>query len=133
MKTARMGGARRQRGFTLVEMMVTLTVAAVMLTTSVPALRTFSQRNQASSAQSTFVASLALARAEAARRGSLVFVVAAPGGSTGNEYVNGWDLYVDANGNGSLDSGDGASIRHYDPPAGVVLRGAARITFNASG
>ncbi|MDQ6626979.1 MAG: GspH/FimT family pseudopilin [Pseudomonadota bacterium] len=123
-----------ERGFTLVELMVTLSVAVILLTTAIPSLRSFTTRNQIASIESGLMASLALARAEAAKRGTFVFVVARPGGPSNNEYANGWDLYADVDGNGTFSAADFPALRHYDAlPAGLTLHGAAQIRFNPSG
>lgn len=123
-----------QRGFTLIELMVTISVAVIVLAISVPSLRTFNARNQVSAVQSSFLASLAFARTEAARRGTAVFVVAAPGGVAGNEFANGWDVYADGDGNGTYSSADAPSLRHYDAlPTAVVVGGNSPVAFTASG
>ncbi len=127
-------GSRAQLGFTLIELMVTITVAVVLLSTAVPSLRTFTSRNQVTASESAFMATLAFARTEAVRRGRTVFVVAASGGSTGNEFAGGWDVFGDVDGDGVLSSADLTSLRHYEaPPASTVVHGSAQITINASG
>lgn len=126
--------ARAPRGFTLIELMVTITVAVVLLSTAVPSLRTFTSRNQTTVSESSFMATLAFARTEAVRRGRTVFVVAASGGSTGNEFAGGWDVFGDVDGDGVLTSADLTSLRHYEaPPMSTVLHGTSQITINASG
>ena len=123
-----------ERGFTLVELMVTLAVAVVLLSTAVPSLRTFTLRNQMATSQSAFMGTLAYARTEAARRGTAVFIVAMAGGPAGNEYANGWDVFADADADGVFGAGDGASLRHYEaPPASLVFHGPNRVTINSSG
>lgn len=133
--TAYESEAQAQRGFTLIELMVTISVAVIVLAIAVPSLRVFTARNQVAAVQSSFIASLAFARAEAARRGTAVFVVAASGGVAGNEYANGWDVYADVDGNGAYSSSaDTPSLRHYEAlPTGVVVGGSSSVTFTSSG
>jgi type IV fimbrial biogenesis protein FimT len=129
----RMAGRTRTRGFTLVEFIVTVSVLVIALGLTVPALGGFVARNEAASVKSSFVATLALARSEAARAGQQVILQASSGGPTGNEYANGWDLYLDLDGSATVTSGD-TLLRHYEalPPA-LKLHGASRIVFSANG
>ncbi|MEX8494513.1 GspH/FimT family pseudopilin, partial [Sphaerotilus sp.] len=104
--------AASARGFTLVELMVTVTVLAILAMVAMPSLSAFTARNQLSARSSDFVSSLVLARTEAARAGLPVLVLPAAGGITGNEFAQGWNLYLDRNSNGVYDSGD-TLIRTY--------------------
>lgn len=123
-----------QRGFTLIELMVTITVAVLLLSTAVPSLRSFTSRNQITASESTFMSTLAFARTEAVRRGRTVFVVASSGGSTGNEFAGGWDVFADVDGDNLLTNADLTTLRHYEAlPASMVVHGTAQITINASG
>ncbi len=129
----RTAGWTRMRGFTLVEFVVTVSVLVIALGITVPALGGFVARNEASAVKSSFVGTLALARSEAARAGQQVILQASSGGPTGNEFANGWDLYLDLDGSATVTSGD-TLLRHYEalPPA-LKLHGATRIVFSANG
>ena len=119
----------------MVELLVSLVVLVVLLAIAVPNLRAFTVRNQLAGAQSGINATFALARSEAARRGVPMFLVAVPGAPSGNEFGNGWDVFVDRNGDGVYTSADGPAVRHYDAlPASVQLHGATTsVTFTPSG
>lgn len=120
-------------GFTLIELIVTLTVLVITLSLAAPSFSAFLANNQLASAKSEFASTLALARSEAARSGNMVFIQAAPGGASGNEFGPGWDLYADVDGNGVLDGAD-TLLRHHEAlPRTVRLGGSASIRFNASG
>lgn len=127
------GAKGRQRGFTLIEALVTLTVLVIALGLAVPSFSGFLARNEAASVKSAFVATVALARSEAARAGQQVLLQAAAGGNAGNEFARGWDLYLDADGSGTVTAGD-TLLRHYEalPPA-LRLSGTARLVFSANG
>jgi type IV fimbrial biogenesis protein FimT len=121
------------RGFTLVEMMVTVAVLSILSVVAVPSLIAFSARNRLQSLSSDFVSSLVLARTEAARAGLPVLVLPATGGVTGNEFAQGWNLYLDRNSNGSFDSGD-TLIRTYAAlPGTLKMQGTSAINFSAIG
>ena len=130
----RPGPSAGQHGVTLIELMTVVAVITLLTAVTAPSLRSFGLRNQVASSQSAFTATLAFARSEAARRGVSVFVVAASGGASGNEYANGWDVYADNDADGVFGAADAPSLRHQDalPPL-VVMRGAARTTFGADG
>ncbi|MEO5843202.1 MAG: prepilin-type N-terminal cleavage/methylation domain-containing protein, partial [Caldimonas sp.] len=60
--------ALHQRGFTLVELLVGLTLIAVLLGLGVPAMGTYLQNSKLASAASSYFAGLQMARTEAIRR-----------------------------------------------------------------
>ena len=128
-----LGFRARSRGFTLVEFMVTMAVLVITLGLAVPAFSSFIARNQGTAIKSSFMSSTALARAEAARAGMQVVLQAAAGGSAGNEFAGGWDLYLDVDGSGTVTAGD-TLLRHYEAlPSGVTLHGGGTVLFSANG
>lgn len=70
----------RSRGFTLVELMVTIGVFAILLAAGVPALRTFVENGRIRAAGESWKYGLALARNEAVRLNSQVEFVAVDSG-----------------------------------------------------
>ena len=70
------------RGFTLIEMMVTIAVAAMLLMIAVPSFRNASLSSQLRSAANDFIASSNFARSEAIKRGSAVTLCVSTDGST---------------------------------------------------
>lgn len=121
------------RGFTLVEMMVTVAVLGILSVVAMPALTAFSARNRLQSLSSDFVSSLVLARTEAARAGLPVLVLPATGGVTGNEFAKGWNVYLDNNSNGAYDSGDTLLRTYAALPSTLKMQGTSTIIFSAIG
>lgn len=96
------------RGFTLVELMVTIAVLAVMLAIAVPSFQEFTRRNRVVAASNSLVSALALARSEAIKRAARVTVASA-------NWTGGWQVFVDAGTVGDA-SGD-TVLRVYQPNA----------------
>lgn len=121
------------RGFTLVELMVTVAVLAVVIAMAGPSMSEFTANNHLVTAKSSFSSSVALARTEAARRGQAVIVQAIGAGDAGNEFAAGWELYVDADGNGAVGAGD-TLLRRFDAPSDRVhLGGTSPMSFLPTG
>ena len=80
-------------GFTLVELMVTVAVAAILVTVAVPAFTSLIRDMRVNTAVNTFLASVHFARSEAARRGVRVAVCASPDQQkcqAGADFDDGW-------------------------------------------
>src|ERR1039457_2199475 len=80
--TARPAALGATAGFTLIELMITLTVAAILVTAGVPAFSAFVQNTRLSGQASSLVYSLSFARSEAIKSG-------AQGGITVCSSING--------------------------------------------
>lgn len=96
------------RGFTLIELMIIVTVIAVLLAIAVPSFSDSILSGKLSSYANDFVASTHLARSEAIKRnGRVSMCVSANGTScaTGN-WSQGWVVFHDANASNTIDSGE---------------------------
>jgi type IV fimbrial biogenesis protein FimT len=107
----------RLRGFTLIELMVTIAVLAILLAVAVPSFQQAIMNARVSSQTNEFIASLKEARSEAARRGVPVGVRA---NSESGAFADGWKVFV----------GDGATAPDDDSvmvrvsealPSGITL------------
>jgi type IV fimbrial biogenesis protein FimT len=127
-------GPRRQRGFTLIELLVTITVLVILSSIAATSYSTSVNNNRIYASQNEFVAYLALARSEAARRGVPV-VLSAATPTSGNAFGGGWTVWVDINGNGSLDTGEPLLRSHEALPSTILIGDGTTtsITFNPTG
>ncbi len=101
--------SHNQRGLTLVEAMVAMTVAAILLSMAVPSLRDFIASNQMSTEVNNFLAAYYNARSEAAKRHQRTIVCPSTDNincTGGVNWHQGWITVADANGDGSASSGD---------------------------
>ncbi len=101
--------AGSQRGFTLVELMVTLALAAVLLMLAIPSFTNQLRGWQRDSATKAFTAHVQLARSEAIKTSRRVVMCSSANGAAcanSNEWRSGWLVFVDANSNGNIDAGE---------------------------
>ena len=134
---------RHMGGFTLVELMIVLVIAAVLLAIAAPGFRTLLERNRLQSASSNLFTSLMLARSEALKRNQPVWVCkGATSCSTGDEGVweGGWIVHMDPNYPSNFDPNNiiatrqalksGDTLRVYDLSA---AGDSNRISFRPDG
>ena len=125
--------AARQRGLTLIELMVTLAVMVVLMSVAVPSMSDFTANNQVVAAKSAFAGAVALARTEAAKRGRVVILQALGTGPVGNEFANGWEIVADDNGDGLAGANETRLRRAAATFDKTKLGGTASLAFRASG
>lgn len=97
---AQMNRQSTMSGFTLLELMITLVVMAVFAGMAVPSLSTLVQNNRLEAEQMDFMSALSMARSEAIKRGVPVMLRASTPVVEGNEFGNGWSIWVDSNNDG---------------------------------
>ena len=73
----------RSRGFTLIELMVVISIMAVLLGIGVPSFKSFIAGQRVKTAAGDFSLALVFARSEAIKRNADVTVTAASSGATG--------------------------------------------------
>lgn len=117
----------RARGFTVIELMVTLAVAAIVISMAVPSFQSVVNGNKLAAGANELMASLQAARMEAIRRGQRAGVCFSTKTNSGvdatcsNANVDGWIAFVDANGDGDFDKAGDTLIRVSTLGAGVVV------------
>ena len=96
------------KGFTLLELIIVITILGISLAISAPGLRTMIVNNRISSNASDFASALQLAKAEAVARLNPVIVckknAASTGCIAGGDWSQGWIVFSDDNDNGTVDA-----------------------------
>jgi type IV fimbrial biogenesis protein FimT len=106
------------RGFTLIELMVTLALVAILMAVAVPSLTTFQRNAQLTSFSNTMLASINAARGEAMKRGRSAVVVPI----NGTDWSSGWIVFVDVNRNQVYDAtSDPMVLTQPAPPSYLVI------------
>ncbi|MGH8656829.1 MAG: GspH/FimT family pseudopilin [Gammaproteobacteria bacterium] len=124
----------RSDDFTIVELMITLVLAAIILSAAVPSFRDLVQSNRITAQVNEFVTALNLARSEAIKRGVPVRVCTsvdsancAPAGG----WQQGWIVFSDIDSDGTQDFGTDQCLATEDCLLRVVngpLAGNATVT-----
>ncbi|WP_153109058.1 GspH/FimT family pseudopilin [Propionivibrio limicola] len=118
------------RGFTLIEMLVTIAVLAIVLAIAAPSFSTIVKNSRLATETNDLMSDLALARTEAARRGRRVSLCISNNGTTcatsGSDWSGGRIIFSDVSPYGQIDSGD--TILRVVPSASTK-----KITLTASG
>ena len=149
------------RGFTLIELMVTISIGAMLMSLGVPMMRNLIERNAVSGQVNSFVGAVQLARSEAIKRGIQVVVCRSDNAETSNTptcaasgtgWESGWIVFADRNTNEQMSwsSGDSDVLLRVQGaitdsggieqnafrklvfrPTGLMSAGASQMTFNS--
>lgn len=134
-------------GFTLIELMMTIAIGAIVLTLAVPSFNTVIRNDRLTTRTNELVASLNFARSEAVKRGIRVTACksqnpnATPPTCSTSNAVNwsiGWIIFTDPNNNATFDSNTETLLRTQENPlTNITMTGsqdiANYISFVASG
>lgn len=109
-------GRRLQEGFTILELMVTLSIASILLVAGVPSLQTFTQRQAMKAAINSLQNDLMMARSEAVHLNTRF--VTCPGnpsqGCSGDtEWSSGWIVFADENADRQLQPSESITRQGY--------------------
>ena len=107
----------RSRGFTLIELMVTIAIVAILMVVAVPSFITYQRNSELTSFSNTLLASINAARGEAMKRGRYAMVVPADG----LLWSSGWVVFVDVDGARTYNIATDVTVLVAPPPPSYLL------------
>lgn len=123
------------RGFTLIELIVTLSVVAILATVALPGMRNFILEHRLRTQVNDFVSDLSFARSEAIKRRNNIGVC--PGtsaGCSGASWSNGRVVFLDVNNDAAWSTGDQVlRFREGLESNSLNSNGVTRVIFNSMG
>jgi type IV fimbrial biogenesis protein FimT len=139
---------KKQQGLTLIELMVTLAMAIILVAVGMPLFSGIVANNRATTQANAVLSAMKLARSEAVKRATDVFVCAAevdlpvvspatPACDTSTPTPvsrKGWIIHSDVNDSGAFDAGD--ILRTWDAlsdSATVAAAGPSQVRFGSTG
>jgi type IV fimbrial biogenesis protein FimT len=143
MDAAAMLAKRRQTGFTIYELMLTVAVAAIILGVAIPNLRDYGRNNRMTASANDLVVAITSARSQAIRTRiqTIMCLTQDPNATVptcnGNG-TQGWVVYSDTNANGTAESGEPVVLRHGPLDASLSVRtkpdtNGRYVAFNPTG
>jgi type IV fimbrial biogenesis protein FimT len=99
--------SKQLKGFSVIELMIVLSVAALLIATAVPSFTATIQNNRLVTQVNELHAGLSLARSEAVKRNRSVTVCrSSNGASCAGSWEDGWIVFVDTDFDGAVDGGE---------------------------
>jgi type IV fimbrial biogenesis protein FimT len=130
----------RNRGFTLLELLVAVTAAMVLLLVAAPTMSAAVTSAKLTSASNSFLSHIYLARSEAIKRNGRVVLCKSSDGAScaaSGGWEQGWIVFHDTNNNGVIDGGELVIARQQALPAAFRLTGnqnvARYVSFEPTG
>jgi type IV fimbrial biogenesis protein FimT len=129
-------------GFTLLELLIVLSIVGVLLVAAVPTISNVIDGNKVSAESRKMMSTIAFSRSEAVKRNTFVTVCKSSNASscetgTDADWHDGWLVFADINNDGALDSGEEVVKRINSTSAGVVINAgstiANRFTYRPAG
>lgn len=120
-----MRAVHTKTGFTLIELMVTVAILAIVLAVGVPSFQRFIRDNQVRTDTNAFISGLQLARSEAVKRGTQVSVNAA-----GASFAAGFCVHTGGTG---TNCDNATRIRSFQALESSVATTTTRIVFSNLG
>ena len=119
-RNARLGGARRRPGFTLIELMIGLLVLAILATVAIPSIQPVIRKNRLTTETNRLLTDLAFARSEAITRAVAVTLCTSSNGTACDaalDWTHGRLIWADFNGDSLLTSAGGEIRRFSEAPS----------------
>jgi len=130
-----------ERGFTLIELMVTVGVVAILAAVAIPSFSSMIQNGRQSSVYNGLISELNYARSEAVKRSTSVVVCARADDTscaTTAQWDDGWLVFVDTNRDGTIGAGEdilrvGESVSDKQTVIAEAFSNTAAVTYLGRG
>lgn len=93
---------KKNEGFTLLELLITLIIASILLSYAIPSFRDFGLRQKVTNESNEMLSDLMFARVTAIKEGQSVVVLS----NNGNDWSRGWRIFIDNNRDLTFNAGD---------------------------
>lgn len=100
---------KKKLGFTLLELIITVALVSIVTAIAVPSMKTYGQNNRLTTNINVMIGHLAYARSEAVKRSQQVSICVSNDAATctgGNNWEDGWIIYIDADGSNTFDASE---------------------------
>jgi type IV fimbrial biogenesis protein FimT len=104
----------QRNGFTLVDLIITLSVTSILLTIGLPSLSTQIQHTRVKAATNSLLEAINLTRTQAVSANKRATI------RKQNEWEGGWEIFIDADNDGIRDN-DEAIVRQYEQLKGIRI------------
>jgi len=109
---------RKNSGFTLIELMVTITILGILTSIAIPSFTTFIADQRIRTASFDLMSSLMLTRSEALKRNTVVTITP----TSGTDWASGWSISAGA-----------TKVKQQDAFKSLIMTGPASISYNSNG
>ncbi len=129
----------RAAGFTMMELLVTMTIAAILMAVGMPSYRYVTNSNRIAGEINGLLGDMQFARAEAIKEGRTVTVCVSQNGTSCADagWNSGWIVFSDPTNVGTVDAGELPVLRLQAPFTGTDTftssNGVNKVTFNREG
>lgn len=111
----------KNNGFSLIELLVTLSLVGIILSIGMPSMQNFIKSERLDTQVTTLHSFVGLARSEAVKRGDAVSLCASSDqASCTGTWTQGWIVFEDLNGDGDVDTDDTLLKVQQSLPSGTV-------------
>lgn len=124
---------RRSAGFTLIELMVTIAIGAILLSLAYPSFTASMRANRVTAATNQMLATLNFARGEALRSKSTARICPNANGACGSNWSGGLLVWTDENGDNAFSANE---VKRVIEPLGSIdldIRNIDAISFDERG
>lgn len=111
-----------QRGFTLLELLITLIILSLLVAWGIPSLQSQIRQTQTRTATLSLYEAIQTTRVRAVTRNGRATLRAR------GSWDQGWELFDDLNHNGERDPGEELILEHQTPESDIHIRGNSKVS-----